>query len=76
MLQAVLNEQGVALGRSVLVADDLATGRLIAPFKTQLTASYSYWLVTPPRTKTSPDLAIVTKWLKAEFAAVSFFDRK
>lgn len=46
MLQAI-DGQGVALGRSVLVADDLALNRLMAPFDTRLTASYRYWFVVP-----------------------------
>ena len=45
ILQAALSGQGLALGRSRLVADDLQTGRLIAPFDVMLEASFSYWIV-------------------------------
>lgn len=67
ILQAAIDGQGVALGRSVLVADDLKTGRLIAPFETTLKASYSYWFVTPATADLSPDLANVRKWIRDEF---------
>lgn len=32
VVQAAIDGQGVALGRSVLVADELAAGRLVRPF--------------------------------------------
>ncbi|MEL7451734.1 MAG: LysR substrate-binding domain-containing protein [Pseudomonadota bacterium] len=32
ILQAAVEGQGIALGRSLLVADDIASGRLITPF--------------------------------------------
>jgi LysR family glycine cleavage system transcriptional activator len=55
-LQAVINSQGVALGRSVLIDDDLQAGRIIAPFQLKLKASYSYWFVTPLHESTSANL--------------------
>lgn len=70
MLQAAIDGQGVALGRSVLVADDLAQGRLVAPFATRLPASYQYWLVSPDAALEHPGLATVREWLLAEFASL------
>ncbi len=67
ILQAVLDHQGVALGRSLLVANDLETGRLIAPFPTVLKASYSYWFVNPVSLNLSPTLAAVKDWIVSEF---------
>lgn len=65
ILQAALSAQGVALGRSLLVADDLETGRLTAPFKPILAASYSYWFVYEgPETQ---NLADVRNWVHDEF---------
>jgi len=66
-LQAAVDGQGVALGRSVLVADDIRAQRLIAPFQISLEASYSYWFVTPADTTASDDLRAVLHWLKQEF---------
>ncbi len=45
MLEAAESSQGVALGRSSLVADDLAKGRLVKPFDLFLPAEYSYYIV-------------------------------
>lgn len=66
-LQAVINSQGVALGRSVLIDDDLQAGRIIAPFKLKLKASYSYWFVTPLHKSTSANLIALRDWLKQAF---------
>ena len=66
-LQAALDGQGVALGRSVLVADDIQAQRLIAPFHISLEASYSYWFVTPADTPASDNLRAVHAWLQSEF---------
>ncbi|MGH1541229.1 MAG: transcriptional regulator GcvA [Arenicella sp.] len=69
--QAVCDSQGVSLGRSILIANDLQTGRLIAPFKIALNASYHYWLVTLDDQSLSPKLKIVIDWIKSEFSRTS-----
>lgn len=68
ILQAALSGQGVALGRSLLVAEDLDGGRLVAPFAENLKASYSYWFVYPP--DKSETIAAVKDWIVQEFALV------
>jgi LysR family glycine cleavage system transcriptional activator len=45
VIQAAVNGEGVALGRSVLVADGLARGDLVRPFATSIPSAYSYYLV-------------------------------
>ncbi len=65
ILQAALSGQGIALGRSLLVADDLETGRLVAPFNVTLEASYSYWFVFP--NADSQNLGTVKNWIVQEF---------
>jgi len=65
LLQAALSGQGVALGRSILVADDLDRGRLVAPFEEKLDASYSYWFVCPPHG--SENIATVKDWIVQAF---------
>ena len=67
ILQAVIDGQGVALGRSILIADDLQAGRIIAPFQLRLEASYSYWFVTPSHRIASANLSAVRDWLKQSF---------
>lgn len=72
MLQAALDGQGLALGRSMLVSDDIAAGRLVAPFSVWLPASFSYWFVTPHHPAGeggNPNLAAVREWTIRQFAA-------
>lgn len=67
LLQAAIEGQGVAMGRSILVADDLAAGRLIVPFDIPLEASFAYWFVTPHGVTGSPNLRRVKEWILNEF---------
>lgn len=69
ILQAALDGQGVALGRSLLIADDIATGRLVAPFKVSLEASYAYWFVRPRDTVPTPAITVMMAWLVGQFEA-------
>lgn len=66
--QAVCDGYGVSLGRSILIADDLKTGRLIAPFPIELTASFSYWLVTLEGKSSSESIDKISAWIKNEFS--------
>ncbi len=67
IVQATIDGHGVALGRSRLVAEDLASGRLVAPFVTRLAASFAYWFVTKQSAAPRPDLMLVKQWIQAEF---------
>jgi LysR family glycine cleavage system transcriptional activator len=67
-LQAVLDSQGVCLGRSILIAEDLRAGRLIAPFALRLNAAFSYWFVMPSSATSNADIASVRDWLANEFS--------
>ncbi len=67
ILQAALEGQGVALGRSLLVAADLAEGRLVAPFGTALPATYAYWFVYPASASPSRALRLAEAWIEDEF---------
>ena len=66
ILQATLDGHGVALGRSRLIEDELATGRLIALFDIVLPASFSYWFVHP-KTESGDGLRAVEAWIVEEF---------
>lgn len=68
ILQAAIDHQGVALGRSLLVAGDIEVGRLVRPFETSLKASYAYWFVAPPERASSKSIAAVREWISSEFA--------
>lgn len=67
ILQAAVEGQGIALGRSRLVADDIATGRLIAPFTVSLDASHAYWFVQPKGMATMQAINAVKVWLLDRF---------
>lgn len=73
ILQAALDGQGVALGRSRLVEGELATGRLITLSDIALPASFSYWFVRPKK-EPSDALRIVEAWIVAEFGAGASLD--
>jgi LysR family glycine cleavage system transcriptional activator len=70
VLQAALSGQGVALGRTVLVADDLTAGRLVAPFGMRIPASYDYWFVYPAEKVPAPALKQVERWVIDAFKAM------
>lgn len=71
ILQAAVEHQGVALGRSRLVADDIAAGRLIAPFDISLDASHAYWFVQPKGRAETEAVIAVKAWLIDQFGAAS-----
>ena len=48
VIQAAIDGFGVALGRTALVHDDLAAGRLVCPFGPQVPADYGYYFVCRP----------------------------
>lgn len=52
-VQAAIDGQGVCIGRSTYVDDDLRAGRLIAPFDLRLQDDLGFYLVTPHETADS-----------------------
>lgn len=65
-VQAAIMGDGVALGRSALVADDLAAGRLVQPFSFHLPAGQAYYVVYPPRALQRYKVKAFRDWLVAE----------
>jgi LysR family transcriptional regulator, glycine cleavage system transcriptional activator len=66
VIQAAIDGQGVALGRSVLVADALARGELVRPFSISIPCAYSYYLVcTEPLTE-DPVVAAFCAWITTQ----------
>jgi LysR family glycine cleavage system transcriptional activator len=65
-IQAAIQGEGVALGRSALVADELAAGRLVRPFKLSLPAGFAYYVVCPPHALQRPNIKAFRDWLLAE----------
>ena len=68
-LQAAAAGQGVALASSTLLADDLATGRLVRPFGNLAVRSpYSFYLVCPEATAERKKVVMFREWALAEAA--------
>ena len=65
-LQAAALGEGVVLGRSGLVGDDLAAGRLVRPFEFKMPAGLAYYLVYPPRAIQRKKVKAFRDWLFAE----------
>ena len=58
--------EGVVLGRSALVAGDLAAGRLVRPLTLSLPAGLAYYVVYPPRALQRHKVNAIRDWLMAE----------
>ncbi len=66
MMQAAIEGQGVALGQRVLVADDLAAGRLVEPFDLRVPSEPAYFLAAPPGAFERPKVKAFCAWLEDE----------
>jgi LysR family glycine cleavage system transcriptional activator len=66
VIQAAIEGHGVALGRSVLVADDLATGRLVRPFAIRVPLQFGYFIVHPRKPVQAKAVEAFGNWLKTE----------
>jgi len=69
-MQAALDGQGVWLGRSVLVQDELDAGRLVKPFDISIPGAYAYWIVCPKADVNRSKVRLFRDWLLAEAAAL------
>lgn len=70
-IDAALRGEGVALGRSVLVAEDVAAGRLIEPFpQIRLPVGRGYDLLHRPGADDDPGIVALRAWLSDEVAMV------
>lgn len=65
--EAAIRGEGVALGRSVLIADDVAAGRLVVPFpQYKLKAERGYDLVYRSDNQDSLKIRMLRQWLSEE----------
>ncbi len=62
-LQAAVDGAGFALGWRFLARDDLAAGRLVAPFELSLPLGSAFYLVFPEAYASRPKLAKFREWL-------------
>jgi LysR family glycine cleavage system transcriptional activator len=65
-VEAAAQGEGVVLGRTMLVAADLAAGRLIRPFKHALKAFPSFYVVYPPDAIRQRKVKAFRDWLISE----------
>jgi len=68
LLQAAIAGQGVALGRSVLAAEEIAAGRLVRPFDWSLPSTNAYYFVCPKSSMHRGKVVAFREWLLAEAA--------
>jgi LysR family transcriptional regulator, glycine cleavage system transcriptional activator len=67
-VQAAADGRGLLLGRSVIVGDDLAAGRLVRPFEDATPVPQAYRIVTRPDCVSTPKVAAFREWLMQEAA--------
>jgi len=65
-IEAAIQGEGVALGRTMLVEGDLAAGRLVRPFEQALKAQASFYLVYPPEAIRQRKVKAFRDWLFSE----------
>ena len=70
-VQAALDGQGVALIGDILVADDLAAGRLVRPFDPSLSTplTFSHYLLSAKDGEEQPKVAAFRDWLLEQASA-------
>jgi len=64
MLDAAASGQGVALARSMLVAERLSTGRLMIPFDISVPAASAYFGVYSNGPAQKPEVSALLEWLE------------
>ncbi|MGP6426743.1 transcriptional regulator GcvA [Pseudomonas pharyngis] len=67
-VQAAIDGQGVCIGRSTYVDDDLRAGRLVAPFDLRLKSASGFYLVTPHDQAESKKIVAFRGWLSQVLA--------
>ncbi|MCT7374339.1 transcriptional regulator GcvA [Chelativorans salis] len=70
--EAAVHGEGVLLGRSALISDDLASGKLVRPFHHKMLATSKYYIVYLPGALRQRKVRAFRDWLVEEMAA----DRK
>ena len=66
VIQAAIAGNGVALGRTTLVAADIAAGRLVRPFDDALSCDLAYYIVHKAQKNHAPFILAFTEWLLDE----------
>jgi len=69
-IQAAIRGEGVALGRTALIEEELASGQLVRLFDLRLDAVMAYYIVCPPRALERPKVRAFRDWLLEEASPV------
>lgn len=69
LLRAAIAGQGVALARSVLAADEIASGRLVRPFDVDVPTVYAYYLAYPEKSADQSNVVAFREWILEEARA-------
>lgn len=67
LLEAAMAGLGVAIAPQPLVADDIASGRLLAPWKFRSTRAS--WVLCAPKSSSDPRLGLLGTWLQRQLTA-------
>jgi LysR family transcriptional regulator, glycine cleavage system transcriptional activator len=70
-IEAAIDGQGIALGRSALVEADLRAGRLVQALGERERSNCAYFVVHPERTPSKQRVSLVREWLLEEASIVN-----
>jgi len=66
LIQAAIEGEGVALGRTPLIMRFLKSGALVAPFKDRVAGTREYFIIVAPRAAARPQVGHFVNWLQQE----------
>lgn len=66
LIQAAIEGEGVALGRTPLVLRFLKSGALVAPFQDRIAATREYFIIVAPHAAARPQVQRFVAWLQQE----------
>lgn len=66
---AAVEGLGIALGRTTLISDDLAAGKLVCPLELTIHSEFAYWIVYQENRIRRPKVAAFRDWLVQEAQA-------
>jgi DNA-binding transcriptional LysR family regulator len=66
LIQAAIEGEGVALGRTPLIKRFLKSGALVAPFQDRIAATREYFIIVAPHAAARPQVQRFVAWLQQE----------
>ncbi|MEO8365333.1 MAG: LysR family transcriptional regulator [Pseudoxanthomonas sp.] len=69
LLEAAIAGLGIAIAPQQLVGDDLASGRLLAPWG--FTETTGAWILCAPKHSTDPRLPLLAQWLQRDLSPIA-----